>query len=83
MNKVLVEIYVPVEQKAYDFFLPLHLPLYEALRMVVKIVTEVSGGLFTANGETTLCGRVDGSILNINLTVHELGLKNGSKLMLV
>jgi hypothetical protein len=83
MNKVLVEVYVPVEQKTYDLFVPVHITLYETLQMIVKIVTEMSGGLFVPNEETTLCSRTDGSILNVNLTIHELGLQNASKLMLV
>ena len=38
---------------------------------------------FVPNEQTTLCRREDGMILNINLSVYELGIRNGSQLMLI
>lgn len=83
MNKVLVEIYIPVAGKCYDMFIPTHLMMHEVLEMVCKLATQLSGGLFIADENTAICNRIDGTILNINLSVNELGLKNGSKLMLI
>lgn len=83
MNKILVEVHVPVAGKSFDMFIPTHLMLHEAMLLIKKIAMEMSDGLFVASSETTLCNRSDGSILNINLSVYELGLKNGSKLMLI
>ena len=83
MNKTLIEVYIPIAGKTYDMLIPTHLLLHEAVKLIKKIATEMSGGLFVANDETVLCNRNDGSILNINLSVSELGLKNGSKLMLI
>ena len=59
--------------------------------MVVFIKTELagreisrlSGGVYEADPACVLCDRESGAILNINMTVWELGLRNGSKLMLI
>ncbi|MGN0179455.1 MAG: methyltransferase [Monoglobaceae bacterium] len=83
MDKVLVNIYVPIINTSYDMFIPLTLRMYEALDMVKKAVTEMSDGRFIANANNVICSRNDGTVLNINLSVFELGIKNGSRLMLI
>ena len=83
MDKVLVNIYVPIINTSYDMFIPLTLRMYEVLDMVKKAVTEMSDGRFIANANNVICSRNDGTVLNINLSVLELGIKNGSRLMLI
>lgn len=83
MDKVLVEIYVPALNRTFDMFIPRHLPMAETLELIKKAVTEMSGGQFAADRNTALCNRADGSIININLSVFELEIRNGSKLMLI
>lgn len=83
MYKFLVEVYVPVLGKAWDMFIPQSMQMYEVLELVKKAVTDLSEGRFIADENTAICYREDGTILNINLSVTELGIKNGSKLMLI
>lgn len=83
MDKVLIEIYVPVLEETYDMFIPLSSPMHEVLELVKKAVVELSDGRFYADGSTAICHREDGTIININMSVYELEIKNGSKLMLI
>jgi len=83
MEKVLVEIFVPVLDRSFDVFIPLQSPMYKVLELIKKAISEMSDGRFIANQNTTICHREDGSILNINLSVYELEIRNGSKLMLI
>lgn len=83
MSKILVEIYIPAAEKTYDLFIPTHLMMYNVLKMLCKLSTEMCDGLFVADDNTVICNRTDGTILNINLSVRELALKNGAKLMLI
>lgn len=83
MQKVLVEVFVPVLDRSFDMFIPLQSPMYEVLELMKKAISEMSDGRFIANQNTTICHREDGSILNINLSVYELEIRNGSKLMLI
>jgi len=83
MRKVLVEVYVPAAGQKHDFFLPCHLMLHDVLTMVGNVATDLSGGRFKNDADTVLCRRADGFMLNINLTVAELQLQDGSQLMLV
>lgn len=83
MDKVLVEVYVPVLDCTYDVFIPLQIPMYEVLELIKKAVYEMSDGRFVADENTAICHRKDGTIININLSVYELGINNGSRLMLI
>ncbi|MBQ4260133.1 MAG: methyltransferase [Lachnospiraceae bacterium] len=83
MEKVLVDIFVPVLNRTFEVFIPLRSPMHEVLELIKKAVTELSDGRMTVDENTTLCYRTDGTIININLSVYELGIKNGSKLMLI
>ena len=57
--------------------------MFEVLELIKKSVTELSNGRFKADENTAICNKTDGTILNINLSVLELGIKNGSRLMLI
>lgn len=83
MDKVLVEVFVPVLDCSFDIFIPLQSPMFEVLELIKKAIVEMSDGRFIANENTTICYREDGSIININLSVYELEIRNGSKLMLI
>lgn len=83
MDKIMTEVYVPVLGKAYDFRIPLESGMYEVLELIKKSVTDLSDGHFLCDEQTVLCYRSDAKILDINLSVYELGLQTGSKLMLI
>ena len=83
MEKALVEVYVPAIDSSFDIFIPLQSPMYEVADLIKKAVVEMSNKRFIADESTAICHREDGTILNINLSVYELGIQNGSKLMLI
>ena len=83
MDKVVVEVYVPVLDRSFDIFIPLRSPMFEVLELIKKAVKEMSDGRFIANENTAICHRENGTIININLSVYELEIRNGSKLMLI
>ncbi len=83
MDKVLVEIFVPVLDRSFDMFIPRTSSMAQVLELVKKAVKEMSDGRFIANENTAICYRENGTIININLSVYELEIRNGSKLMLI
>ncbi len=83
MNKALVEVFVPVLNHSYDIFIPLRAPMYEVLELIKKAVQELSDGRFVPSENTTICHRIDGTIININMSVYDLEIRNGAKLMLI
>lgn len=83
MRKVLVEVFVPVIDSKYDVFIPNTSQMAEVLELLKKAVSDLSDGRFIATNETAICYRDSGAIINVNMTVYELGIHNGSKLMLI
>ena len=83
MDKVLVEVYVPTLRTAYDMFLPVNAMMYDVVKLIMKAVSDLSNGKFVADENTIICYRGNGAIININMSVHELDIHNGTKLMLI
>ena len=83
MEKILVEVYVPSLLKSYDIFIPSASQLGNVLELIKKAVYEITDGMFIPVENTLLCGFESGKILDINKSVGELEICNGSKLMLI
>ena len=83
MNKILVEVYVPVAQRSFDVYIPLASAIAEILLLLVNSINELTVGLYMASSNSILCDRETGSILDVNISVYESGLCNGSKLILI
>jgi len=83
MDKILVEVFLPAGNSSYDVYIPLRSKLSEILPLICKVVGDLSDGKYKTTAETALCDRKSGIIYNIDLSAEELGIKNGSQLMLV
>ncbi len=83
MNKVLVEICLPAANQSFDVYIPLESRMSEVLVLVSSLLSDLSDGKYKATQDAVLCDAETGIIFNINMTVFELGIKNGSKLMLI
>ncbi|WP_378586114.1 methyltransferase [Neobacillus sp. GCM10023253] len=83
MNKVLVEIFLPAAAQSYEVYIPLESQMSEVLTLVSSLLGDLSDGKYKATGSEVLCDAETGIIFNINMPVAELGIKNGSKLMLI
>ena len=82
-NKVLVEITVPASGMKYDVFIPLDVKMSDVVKMVATSLTDLSEGKYIATKEAVLCDAATGVIYDVNREVAELGIRNGSKLLLI
>ncbi len=82
-NKILAEVIVPGAGKKFDVFIPVESRFSEVTKLVSIALSELTEGKYYATAESVLCDADTGAIYNINLTVGELNLKNGSRLMLI
>lgn len=83
MNKIIVEVYLPAALRTYDVRIPADVQLFEVTSQVAQALSILSEGLYIATEDALLLERESGSILDINMTAWELGLQNGSRLMLI
>ncbi len=82
-DKALVEIMVPATAREYDVFIPLASKMSDVTRMVAMAISDLSEGKYKATEQSVLCNADTGIIYNINVEVAELGIKTGSRLMLI
>ena len=80
---MLVNVYIPILNKSYDIFIPTQSQLFEVTELIKHAVSELSEGQFIPSRDTVLASKKTGEILNINDTVFELKIGNGTKLMLI
>ena len=83
MSEILVGIFVPAIQTEYDVFIPANSTISDILELTGKAISDQSDGRFVPDETTVICRRADGTILDINRSVYESGIRNGSKLMLI
>ena len=55
----------------------------EVVKMVSSALSDLSEGKYKATDGAILCDAETGIIYNVNIEVAELGIKNGSHLMLI
>lgn len=82
-NKILVEISVPAAARKFDVYIPLESKMSAVVKMVAVALSDLSEGKYKATEDTILCDADTGVIFNINMEVAELGIKTGSRLMLI
>lgn len=83
MNKLQIEIYLPAALRSFDVQIPPDMKLAQVTHLTAGALSQLSNSLYCADGGPLLCDRDSGQILNINMTAWELGLRNGSRLMLI
>ena len=82
-NKALVEVSVPAAGKKFDVYIPLESKMSEVIRMVAGALSDLTGGKYKATEDSILFDADTGIIFNVNMEVAELGIKTGSRLMLI
>lgn len=80
MNKILIELYLPVVMKSFDIFIPAASTIGEITLLVCQLLPELTGGLFLPGPDTVLCDRTTGRMLPREMTAAEAGLEDGSQL---
>lgn len=82
MNTILIELWIPAAEKSYHVWIPRTSKLYVVRDLLAAAVRELAEGKYSPTNDAAVCDET-GKILNINMTVEELKLKNGSQLMLI
>lgn len=83
MNYALIEVFLSAAEKSYDIKVPRCSQMWEVTKLVAQALEELSDGLYKASEDAVLCDRATGAIFNINYSIEELGIVNGSQLILI
>ena len=81
---IIVDIYVPVVNKVYDFSINEKLPVSVIVEELSEVIAQKEGCMTIEHPENfVLCHADTKSIMNADLTVESYGIGNGAKLILV
>jgi hypothetical protein len=83
VTKILVEVAVPAAGLKRDLFIPFELRLAEIAELVKVVFAGETGDSFAPVADTLLCEAGSGVIYDVDKTPEELGLENGSRLLLI
>ncbi len=81
-NKILVELIVPEVEESYNVFLPINRKIGNVIILLSKAVSELTGGVYTVSNKTNLYDVSTGNAYNMDATVLDTNIRNGSKIVL-
>lgn len=83
MNKVLVSVYVPALEENYDFWIPINKKVYRIILLLIKIISESSGDYYRPTKMPLLYDKITANPYDINLTVKDNAIQNGTEMILI
>ncbi len=82
-NKVLVEIIVPLLETKYEAYIPINKRLSTVIKLIEKALIEMTNGYYPNKENSVIIDAESGNVFDINITVKESKLFNGSKIILI
>lgn len=83
MKKYLVEVRFPASGQRYDAYLPASRRIHEVTELLARIATSLSQGTYEGTENTMLLDADTGIPFDRESTVHDVGIRNASRLILI
>ena len=75
-NKILIEVIVPLLEENFE--------IYTVIKLIEKSLNEITNGYYPTQKENSvIIDEESGSVFDVNLTVKESKMINGSKIILI
>ena len=82
-NKILVELEIPLIEVKYDMFIPINKKIGTIKSLVEESLVELTDNAYTPRDDTNLYSKETGDFYDVNKTVRDTDLKNGSRIILI
>ncbi len=82
-NKLLIQLEIPLIEKKYDLFIPINKKVGTIKRLIEEALLELTDNAYVMSEDTNLYSKEDGTIYDVNKTVRDTDLKNGSRIILL
>lgn len=82
-NKILIRLYVPLIEKSYDLYIPINKKIGTIKKLIEKALIELTNNNYIITKESNFYSKSTGQIYNVNHTVRDTDLKNGSQIILI
>ena len=82
-NKILIELEIPLIEKKYDLFIPVNKKVGTIKSLIETALVELTDNAYIINEGTNFYSKELGTIYDVNQTVRDTDLKNGSRISLL
>lgn len=83
MNKVLVEVYLPVANLRLDAYIPLESKIGEIAKLLSGLMSDLSNHTYIPNNNVILCNYANGMEYDNNKRCFETDIENGSQIVIL
>lgn len=83
MNKILVRLYVPIIEEQYDLWIPLNKRIHNVIHLLTKAINDFTDGYYQPNKTPNLYDKLTAEPYDVNLTVKESTIRNGSEIIMI
>ena len=83
MDRVLVNLNVPTIERKYNLWLENNQKIYDVIKLMVRGINELNDGDYKPQDMPLLYNKDTGKLYDINLTVEDANIKNGTEIILI
>ena len=82
-NKILIELEIPLIEEYYDLFVPINKKIGTIKNLIEQSLVELTDGAYEPNEASNFYSKETGNIYDVNQSVRDTDLKNGSRVILM
>ncbi len=82
-NKVLVKLYVPELDFETDLFLPVNEVLWKVKILIIKALSDMTGGCLDKNKKYLFINKHTGNIYKSNSILYDTDIRNATEIIIV
>ena len=82
-NKILIELEIPLVEKKYDVFIPINKKIGTIKSLIEASLIELTDNAYSPREDSNFYSKDTGLIYDVNETVRNTDLKNGSRILLI
>jgi len=83
MNKILIKVIVPLVEEKYEVYIPANKRISLIIKLIVKVVNELTSGYYPLKEDALLINKDTGNLYDVNITVKDAKILNGSEVILI
>lgn len=82
-NKILIELDIPLIEKSYDLYIPINKKIGTIKKLLEESLIELTDNAYVIKESTNFYSKETGQVYDVNKSVRETDLKNGSRIILI
>lgn len=82
-NKILIELEIPLIEKRYDLFIPINKKIGTVKNLIENALVELTDSAYVPKYDSNFYSKETGEIFDVNKTVRDTNLRNGSRIILI